>query len=151
MVMEDSSAKVLFDSSDLNKNKGYFIGPFVYECEWGDKKFLKEEVFGPHVAIVPFDNACQAIDIYNDTPYGLALGVITNDFRTMREMRNWCDAGMIYFNLGSIGAESHLPFTGIKTSGNGGSSAAGTFDTVVNKVAVSVNYDKSLNFPQGLK
>jgi acyl-CoA reductase-like NAD-dependent aldehyde dehydrogenase len=58
---------------------------------------------------------------------------------------------MIYFNLGSIGAESHLPFTGLKMSGNGGSSAAGTFDTVVHKVAVSVNYDNYLNFPQGLK
>ena len=94
---------------------------------------------------------CQAIDIYNDTPYGLALGAITNDFRTMREVRNWCDAGMIYFNLGSIGAESHLPFTGVKMSGNGGSSAAGTFDAVVHKVAVSVNYARYLNFPQGLK
>jgi aldehyde dehydrogenase (NAD+) len=150
MVRKDSDAKVLLDM-DCSRPFGNFVGPFVYQSEWSDKPYLKQEVFGPHLAIVPFDDVCQAIGIYNDTPYGLALGVITNDFRTMREVRNWCDAGMIYFNLGSIGAESHLPFTGVKMSGNGGSSAAGTFDAVVHKVAVSVNHARYLNFPQGLK
>lgn len=150
MVRNDISATVLYDSQ-IVPTRGYYVGPFVYQCEWSDKPYLKQEVFGPHVAIVPFDNVCEAISIYNDTPYGLSLGAITNDFRIMREVRNWCDAGMIYFNLGSIGAESHLPFTGVKMSGNGGSSAAGTFDTVVHKVAVSVNCARSLNFPQGLK
>lgn len=150
MVRGDSDAKILCDL-DRGRTLGNFAGPFVYQSEWSDKPYLKQEVFGPHVAIIPFDDACHAISIYNDTPYGLALGAITNDFRTMREVRNWCDAGMIYFNLGSIGAESHMPFTGLKMSGNGGSSAAGTFDNVVHQVAVSVNYARSMNFPQGLK
>jgi aldehyde dehydrogenase (NAD+) len=150
MVRNDPDATVLVDAP-CDRDSGYFLGPFVYQAEWSDKPYLKQEVFGPHVAIVPFDDVCDAIRIYNDTPYGLALGAITNDFRVMRDVRNWCDAGMIYFNLGSIGAESHLPFTGVKMSGNGGSSAAGTFDTVVHKVAVSVNHARSINFPQGLK
>jgi len=150
LVKKDASAAILLDRGSL-PGKGFYVGPFVYECEWSEKPYLQQEVFGPHVAIIPFDDVCDAIRIYNDTPYGLSLGVITNDFRTMRDMRNWCDAGMIYFNLGSIGAESHLPFTGVKMSGNGGSSAAGTFDTVVHKVAVSVNHARSINFPQGLK
>lgn len=151
MVRNDSDCIILYDKGDNPRESGNYINPFVYQTEWSDKPFLKQEVFGPHVAIVPFDDTCQAIDIYNDTPYGLALGVITNNFRVMREIRNWCDAGMIYFNLGSIGAESHLPFTGVKMSGNGGSSAAGTFESVVHKVSVSVNYANSINFPQGLK
>lgn len=150
MVRNDGDAAVLLDMP-VDRKEGNFVGPFVYQVEWSDKPYLKQEVFGPHLAIIPFDDVCQAISIYNDTPYGLALGAITNDFRIMREVRNWCDAGMIYFNLGSIGAESHMPFTGVKMSGNGGSSAAGTFDTVVHKVAVSVNHARQLNFPQGLK
>lgn len=150
IVRKDSSAKILLDEVSTNK-KGYYVNPFVYQCEWSDKIYLKQEVFGPHVAIIPFDTICDAIRIYNDTSYGLALGVVTNNFQTMREIRNWCDAGMIYFNLGSIGAESHFPFTGLKMSGCGGSSAAGTFDSVVHKVAVTVNHADSLNFPQGLK
>lgn len=150
MVKRDSDSKILFDSNEA-RQKGYFVNPLVYECEWSDKPYLKQEVFGPHVAIIPFDTIEDSIKIYNDTPYGLSLGVITNDYRHMRKIRDNCDAGMIYFNLGSIGAESHLPFTGVKMSGNGGSSAAGTFDTVTHKVAVSINYDDYLNFPQGLK
>lgn len=151
LVRKDPEVKILYDKGDNPKNSGNYVNPFVYQVEWSDKEYLKQEVFGPHVAIIPFDNVCEAISIYNDTPYGLALGVMTNNFKTMRDIRNYCDAGMIYFNLGSIGAESHLPFTGVKMSGNGGSSAAGTFETVVNKVAVSVNYANYLNFPQGLK
>ena len=151
LVRNDSSAKILVDLPNIPKDKGYFIGPFVYECEWSDKPYLKQEVFGPHVAIVPFDTIDDAINIYNDTKYGLSLGAVTNDFKKMRRIRSHCDAGMIYFNLGSIGAESHFFFGGVKASGNGWPSAAGMFDTIVHKVSVSVNHADTLNFPQGLK
>lgn len=154
MVREDADANILYDADEsgtMDDLQGYFLRPFVYQVEWSDKPYLKEEVFGPHVSIIPFDTLSDAIDIYNDTDYGLALGCITNNFRYMREIRNNCDTGMVYFNLGSIGAESHFPFTGVKKSGSGGSSAAGTFDSVVHKMAVTVNYVQSLNFPQGLK
>lgn len=151
MVRQDSSANVLFDSACDFEEDSCFIGPFVYECEWSEKKFLKEEVFGPHVAIVPFDTLEDAIRIYNDTKFGLSLGAITNDFRKIRKIRNHCDAGMMYFNLGSIGAESHFFFGGVKASGNGWPSAAGMFDTIVHKVSISVNHAESINFPQGLK
>lgn len=150
LVRKDEDCKLLYDKK-TDRTKGYYLNPFVYESEWLEKPYLKQEVFGPHVAIIPFDSICDAIRIYNDTSYGLALGVITNNFRTMRDIRNHCDAGMIYFNLGSIGAESHFPFTGLKMSGCGGSSAAGTFDSVVHKVSVTVNHSETLNFPQGLK
>lgn len=150
MVRNDSDARILRDSKS-NQTKGYFLNPFVYQVEWSDKPYLKQEVFGPSVSIIPFDNINNAIDIYNDTIYGLSLGCITNDFRKMRIIRDNCDSGMIYFNLGSIGAECHLPFGGVKASGNGWSSAAGMFEAVVNKIAVSTNYSELLNFPQGLK
>ena len=58
--------------------------------------------------------------------------------------------GMLYINGGSIAAESHLPFGGVKKSGNGQPSAAGLFDNVVHKVSWTVNYGQ-LSFPQGLK
>ena len=84
----------------------------VYKREWTDcdAGFLRNEVFGPHVGIIPFDTIEDAIRIYNDTEYGLAVGVLTNDFRKARIMRDECDAGMIYWNGGSIAAESHLAF-----------------------------------------
>lgn len=156
-VRQDADAVVLYDPDaqgtlkDQHGWKGWFLRPFVYQVEWADKEYLKKEVFGPHIAIIPFDTLQDAIEIYNDTDYGLSLGCITNDYRTMRQVRQECDSGMIYFNLGSIGAESHLPFGGVKKSGNGWPSAAGMFEAVVHKVAVSVNNGQGLNFPQGLK
>lgn len=138
---------------DMSKNnlKGHYVFPTVFQAEWGDKPYLKEEIFGPVVAIVPFDTVEDAIRIYNDTDYGLAVGICTNNYRVMRRMRDECDAGMIYFNLGSIGAESHLPFSGVKKSGYGHGSAAATFDAVVHQVSVTYNHAESVTFPQGLK
>jgi aldehyde dehydrogenase (NAD+) len=152
MVRNDPHCKVLYDpdAKGLLQEKGYFLRPFVYQCEWMDKPFLKEEVFGPHVALIPFDSINHAIEIYNDTQYGLSLGVITNDFKKARMIRDNCDFGLGYWNGGSIAAESHLPFGGVKASGFGGSSAAGTFDAVVNKVTWTVNHG-GLAFPQGLR
>lgn len=150
LVREDREAKVLLNGSRQG-NPGYFISPFVYQSEWRDVPFLKEEVFGPHVAIIPFDKIEDAIDIYNDTEYGLALGVITDDFRTMRKMRDECRAGMLYLNGGSIAAESHLPFGGVGKSGNGYKSAAGTYKAVTEEIAVTTNYEPQIKWAQGMK
>jgi aldehyde dehydrogenase (NAD+) len=136
------------------KSPGYFISPHVYTTKWQDNEartFLKEEVFGPHVAILPFDDLEEAINIYNDTEFGLSLGVMTEDFRKAKKVQQECDFGLGYWNGGTIAAESHLPFGGLKRSGYGGSSAAGTFEAVVNKVTWTVNYQKEIVFPQGMK
>jgi aldehyde dehydrogenase (NAD+) len=150
LVRKDSNCSVLLDGKRIDR-KGYFMSPFVYKTEWGHKKFLKEEVFGPHVALVPFKTVEEGIHIYNDTEFGLALGVVTEDFRVMRKCRDDCRAGMIYLNGGSVAAESHLPFGGLGKSGFGGKSAAGAFRTVTDELAVTTNYEKGITWAQGLK
>ena len=132
-------------------DRGYFMSPTVYITEWSDAPYLKNEVFGPHVAIIPFDTIEDAIRIYNDTEYGLAVGVLTEDFKKARVMRDECDAGMIYWNGGSIAAESHLAFGGVKKSGNGFPTAARTFRSVTHEISWTVNHAESLEFPQGMK
>jgi aldehyde dehydrogenase (NAD+) len=128
----------------------------VYQVEWKthhhrvEYDYLKTEVFGPHVALIPFDTIEDAIRIYNDTEYGLAMGVVTSDFKKARRIRDECDYGLGYWNSGSIAAESHLPFGGVKKSGNGQPSAAGTFHAVTHEVAWTVNHG-GLAFPQGMK
>ena len=130
---------------------GYQLTPFVYTCEWADKPFLKQEVFGPHVAIIPFDSIDDAIQIVNDTDYGLALGVISDDFRKHRKIAQECDVGMLYINGSSIGAESHLPFSSWKKSG-WGSSAAATWKVVTHTMTITTNYEEgNLQFAQGMK
>lgn len=149
VVRDDKDAIVLVDGQRVGSD-GYFLSPHVYQAEWGHKVYLKNEVFGPHVALIPFENTEEAIKIYNDTDYGLALGVITNDFKKARLIRDECDFGLGYWNGGSIAAESHLPFGGVKKSGNGQPSAAGTFRAVTHEVAWTVNHG-GLAFPQGMK
>lgn len=158
LVRSDSDATVVYDPDGQEGTlkarygwKGYYLRPFVYQCEWLDKPFLKNEVFGPHVAIVPFDTLDDAIKIYNDTEYGLALGVITDDFRKHRRLVQECTTGMLYINSGSIAAESHLPFSSWKKSGYG-TSAAATWKAVTHSMAVTVNYEEgAVQWAQGMR
>ena len=149
MVEEDPEADVLLMGKRLDGD-GLFLPPTVYQTEWRDVPYLKQEVFGPHVSIIPYDTVDDAIRIYNDTEYGLSLGVVTENFKIARRIRNECDFGLGYWNGGSIAAESHLGFGGVKKSGNGQPSAARTFRSVTHEVAWTVNHGDSLNFPQGM-
>ena len=154
MVLADREAEVLLEPAYENiNNRAFFSTPMVYKSEWRgiDAPYLRNEVFGPHVAIIPFDTIEDAIRIYNDTEYGLAVGVLTNDFRKARVLRDECEAGMIYWNGGSIAAESHLAFGGVKKSGNGFPSAARTFRAVTHEISWTVNHADKLTFPQGMK
>ena len=149
MVLEDPKAKVLV--KPRYSSPGYFVSPLVYKTEWRNVSYLKNEVFGPHVAIIHFDDISDAVRIYNDTDYGLAVGVVTEDFKKARICRDQCDYGMCYWNGGSIAAESHMAFGGVKKSGNGFPSAARTFRAVTHEVSWTVNHDDTLSFPQGMK
>lgn len=151
LVINDPEADVLLKPDSTLGESSYFLTPCVYKTEWRDVPYLKNEVFGPHVAIIPFDDLDDAIRIYNDTEYGLAVGVLTNDFRKARLLRDNCEAGMIYWNGGSIAAESHLAFGGVKKSGNGFPSAARTVRAVTHEVSWTVNHADKLTFPQGMK
>jgi aldehyde dehydrogenase (NAD+) len=149
LAIEDPDTEVLVSPEYFSP--GYYASPMVYKTEWRDAPFLKNEVFGPHVAIIPFDDIDHAINIYNDTDYGLSVGIITENFKVARRMRDECDYGLGYWNGGSIAAESHLGFGGVKKSGNGFPSAARTVRAVTHEVAWTVNHDDELSFPQGMK
>ena len=90
------------------------------------------------------------MDVYNDTDYGLAMAVITEDYRKWRWVRDHAEYGLGYVNLPSIGAEVHLPFGGVKKSGNGHPSAAGLVEAVTHKTAWTVNHAEEVKMAQGL-
>jgi aldehyde dehydrogenase (NAD+) len=130
---------------------GCFLSPQIYRIKHGPKiRCIREEVFGPHLALIPFKDNEEAARIYNDTEYGLSLAVITESYRTMRWFRDECDYGMGYVNLPCIGAEVHLPFGGVKKSGNGHPSAAGLIEAVTHKTAWTVNHADEVKMAQGL-
>jgi aldehyde dehydrogenase (NAD+) len=153
-LARQEGAKVLLDGgrmTDSEHRAGCFMSPFVYRQNYRhDARTIREEVFGPHLAIIPFGSDDEAIHIYNDTPYGLSMAVISEDYRRWRLYRDECDYGMGYVNLPCIGAEVHLPFGGVKQSGNGQPSAAALVDAVTHRVAFTVNHARGITMAQGM-
>jgi aldehyde dehydrogenase (NAD+) len=152
---KEEGAEVLLEGSELTDGDlrcGHFVSPFVYRFESYKKNTfcLREEAFSPHVAIIGVDGMEEAVEVYNDTEYGLAMAVITEDYRKWRWVRDHADYGLGYVNLPSIGAEVHLPFGGVKSSGNGHPGAEGILDSVTHRVAFTVNHAHEIVMAQGL-
>ncbi|OHB34910.1 MAG: aldehyde dehydrogenase [Planctomycetes bacterium GWA2_40_7] len=153
-LAKKEGAKVLLDGgrlTDERYKKGYFMSPFVYRMQNNPKSLvLHEEVFGPHVAIIPVKDIDEAIAVYNGTDYGLSCAVITEDFRKARRIRDDCEYGLGYVNLPTIGAEVHLPFGGVKKSGTGLPSASTLIDVVTHRTAWTVNHAMEIKMAQGM-
>ena len=152
-LAKDEGVAVLLDGGEIQPVRsatGCFLSPFVYRANDTSPRVLQEEVFGPHVALVPFKTDEDAARLANDTQYGLSLAVITESYRRMRYFREECEYGMGYVNLPCIGAEVHLPFGGVKKSGNGHPSAAALVDAVTHKTAWTVNHGTEIKMAQGL-
>ncbi|HJZ58863.1 MAG TPA: aldehyde dehydrogenase family protein, partial [Gemmataceae bacterium] len=150
----EEATEVIFHGKEVQPVPGVsgcFVSPSVYAMHYRpDSRVLKEEVFGPHVALIPFKTDEDAVRIANDTEYGLSMAVITESYRRMRYFRDECEYGMGYVNLPCIGAEVHLPFGGVKKSGNGHPSAAGLVEAVTHKTAWTVNHGTEIKMAQGL-
>ena len=153
-LAKKEGANVLLDGGQIQPiagSKGCFLSPFVYKQEAKPGvRTVREEVFGPHVALIPFKSDEDAARIYNDTEYGLSMAVITESYRRMRFFRDECEYGMGYVNLPCIGAEVHLPFGGVKKSGNGHPSAAGLVEAVTHKTSWTINHAIEIKMAQGL-
>jgi acyl-CoA reductase-like NAD-dependent aldehyde dehydrogenase len=98
--------------------KGFFIQPTIFADVRNEMKVAAEEIFGPVLSIIPFDEEEEAVLIANDTPYGLASGVWSENIgRCMRMMRA-INAGVVWVNTYRVAAPQ-APFGGMKNSGFG--------------------------------
>jgi acyl-CoA reductase-like NAD-dependent aldehyde dehydrogenase len=98
---------------------GWFHEPTIFtDCD-PKMRVAQEEIFGPVVSVIPFGNFDEALAIANGVEYGLSAAIYTrninNAFRAQRDL----ETGIVYVNAPTIGAETHLPFGGIKNTGNG--------------------------------
>jgi aldehyde dehydrogenase (NAD+) len=97
--------------------KGYFVKPTIFSNVRNDMTIAREEIFGPVLCILPYDNEEQAVQIANDTPYGLAAYVWSKDNLHARRIGGRIRAGQVTLN-GASGS-MNTPFGGFKMSGNG--------------------------------
>jgi aldehyde dehydrogenase (NAD+) len=105
--------------SDGDYAKGHFHQPTVFADVKPDMRIAQEEIFGPVTAVMKCHSLEEAIAIGNGVKYGLSSSIYTRDvnnaFTAMRDMYT----GIFYVNAPTIGAETHLPFGGVKQTGNG--------------------------------
>jgi aldehyde dehydrogenase (NAD+) len=128
--------------------KGTFFEPTVLGSVAPTMRIAREEVFGPVVSLLEFDIFEQAIEIANSIDYGLSTALYTKDvnraFAAIRDL----EAGITYINAPTIGAEVHLPFGGVKHTGNGHREGNGAIDFFTTWKAVYVDYSDKLQRAQ---
>jgi aldehyde dehydrogenase (NAD+) len=98
-------------------SKGYFVKPTIFSNVRNDMTIAREEIFGPVLCILPYDSEEQAVQIANDTPYGLAAYVWSKDNLHARRIGAQIRAGQVTLNGAS--GNMNTPFGGFKMSGNG--------------------------------
>jgi aldehyde dehydrogenase (NAD+) len=127
---------------------GTFFEPTVLGGVTPSMRIAKEEVFGPVVSLIEFETFEEAIEIANSIDYGLSTALYTKDvnraFTAIRDL----ESGITYINAPTIGAEVHLPFGGVKHTGNGHREGNGAIDFFTTWKAVYVDYSDKLQRAQ---
>ena len=115
------------------KYPGHYVGPSIhYTKAWNDSgHFLSSEIFGPNCTFLPYSDFEEAISTANKIKYGLAASVFTQDQKKFEYALKNIEAGLINLNRATIGANSKLPFGGVKDSGNYRPAAISTIDNCV--------------------
>jgi alpha-ketoglutaric semialdehyde dehydrogenase len=98
---------------------GFFFEPTIFARVEAGMRIEQEEIFGPVLSVVRVDDADEAFRINNDVKYGLSSSLYTSDVNLAFRAFNELDNGITYVNAPTIGAEAHLPFGGVKQTGNG--------------------------------
>jgi aldehyde dehydrogenase (NAD+) len=143
-IGKGEGAKVLTGGRVLEEGdfaSGCFYAPTVLDEVELPMRVAQEEIFGPVTGIIEVGSLDEAIAAANGTPYGLSLSIYTRDvsraFRAMQEL----EAGIVYVNLPTSGAEIQLPFGGVKQTGNGHREAGITaMDYCTEWKSIYVNY-----------
>ena len=104
---------------DADKDKGYFVAPTVLSNVSPDMKIAQEEVFGPVVGIIEVDSYNEAIDVANNSEFGLSSAIYTSDLKKAHEFVNRIETGVTHVNIPSNLYENQLPFGGKKNSSIG--------------------------------
>jgi gamma-glutamyl-gamma-aminobutyraldehyde dehydrogenase len=98
--------------------KGCYVSPTLFDGVRNDMKIAQEEIFGPVAAVIPFRSVGEAVEIANDSMYGLAASIWTNDLNTAHKAARDLQSGVVWVNCFDHG-DMTLPWGGYKQSGQG--------------------------------
>ncbi|VDM42010.1 unnamed protein product [Toxocara canis] len=125
---------------------GFYLSPAIIENVNSSMRIYKEEIFGPVMMLIPFETFEEAVQIANDTPYGLAAGVFTNDMNTAYTAVCRLRAGNVYVNTYND-TNTMVPFGGMKQSGFGRENGVAALEAFSQIKSVFINASKKLDNP----
>ena len=99
--------------------KGFFFEPTIFTGVQAGSRLDQEEIFGPVLSVIRVQDAADAFAVNNGVKYGLSSSLYTQDVNLAFHALQSLDNGITYINAPTIGAEAHLPFGGVKQTGNG--------------------------------
>ena len=115
-----TEAKLLLGGSRVKKESGgFYIEPTIFDVTTADATVAREEIFGPVLSVITFDTVEEAVEIANDSQYGLAAAVWTSNLTIAHEVARSLRAGTVWVNCYDEGGDMNFPFGGYKQSGNG--------------------------------
>ncbi|MBJ79623.1 MAG: aldehyde dehydrogenase [Nitrospinae bacterium] len=148
----DEGAKLLTGGSCLSGkglSKGFFFEPTLFANVSPKMRIAQEEIFGPVLSIISCRSLDHAVQIVNDSKYGLSSAIYTRDVNRAFKAIETLDTGITYINSSTIGAEIQLPFGGTKGTGNGHREAGtAALDVFTEWKAVYVDYSGTLQKAQ---
>lgn len=148
-VVESEGWRVLVGGRRADFDKGYFFEPTLVDGVKAGSRIEQEEIFGPVLAVVEVESLDEAIQVNNNTAYGLSSSIFTENvnaaFRAIRDLTT----GIVYINHGTTGAEIQFPFGGTRGTGNGMREAGSTaLDSFTEWKSVYVDYSGRLQRAQ---
>ncbi|MDD3042133.1 MAG: aldehyde dehydrogenase family protein [Methanosarcinaceae archaeon] len=119
-IGQEEGAKLLSGGKRANSElPGYFFEPTIFTDVKPEMRIAREEIFGPVLSIITVSGFEEALEVANNTAYGLSSAIYTKDISKAFRAVEKLECGITYINAPTIGAEVHLPFGGVKGTGNG--------------------------------
>jgi aldehyde dehydrogenase (NAD+) len=130
-------------------DKGFFYKPTVFADVTPTMRVAREEIFGPVLSVIRAKDFDEAVRVLNDTPYGLSSSIYTRNVNLAMKAIETIEAGITYVNAPTIGAECHMPFGGVKDTGNGHREGGWTaYDIFSEPKTVYIDYSGALQKAQ---
>ena len=119
-IGQKEGARLVHGGDRLKRDtEGYFMAPAIFTDSAPSMRINREEIFGPVASVIRVRNYDEALEVANETPYGLSSGIVTTSLKYASHFKRHAQSGLVMVNLPTAGLDYHVPFGGRKKSSYG--------------------------------